>query len=353
MLADIPITFSEWNIANPSIGGFVTTANTGTLEVLLHLTQGAGQPGLDIVRIGEPGRRRWPGHCAQHHGSAPAASLPADRHHPARRRGQRRYCSGAPIGPVGAATAPFQVHRLLCHGRNGYGLRVIARQLPERIRDNRRPARSRWPQQVASSLVRGAASAQRMGPRAGVLGVGGRLWPLHRSADLRGGSRRLSAPGGKVRLHVPPVFLRSPEHEPPVHLSPIRRAALRAVAADVLQCRIGAGRLDDGQPDCTDRRARSFRAAGQALARQGGDLASRPGAHPARPAPQSGADHHRLRAGEPVRDVPRHVGPPQRAPHRQAPAAAGDRHRVGRGGEAHSAAVPSLSGADPTLACAR
>jgi polyisoprenoid-binding protein YceI len=44
VLADIPITFTEWNIANPSIGGFVTTANSGTLEVLLHLTQGAGNP---------------------------------------------------------------------------------------------------------------------------------------------------------------------------------------------------------------------------------------------------------------------------------------------------------------------
>jgi YceI-like domain len=44
VLADISIPFSEWNIANPSIGGFVTTANTGTLEVLLHLTQGAGNP---------------------------------------------------------------------------------------------------------------------------------------------------------------------------------------------------------------------------------------------------------------------------------------------------------------------
>jgi polyisoprenoid-binding protein YceI len=44
VLADIPITFSEWNIANPSVGGFVTTANSGTLEVLLHLTQGAGNP---------------------------------------------------------------------------------------------------------------------------------------------------------------------------------------------------------------------------------------------------------------------------------------------------------------------
>jgi polyisoprenoid-binding protein YceI len=44
ILADIPITFSDWNIANPSIGGFVTTANSGTLEVLLHLTQGPGNP---------------------------------------------------------------------------------------------------------------------------------------------------------------------------------------------------------------------------------------------------------------------------------------------------------------------
>ena len=44
VLADISIPFSEWDIANPSIGGFVTTANTGTLEVLLHLTQGPGNP---------------------------------------------------------------------------------------------------------------------------------------------------------------------------------------------------------------------------------------------------------------------------------------------------------------------
>jgi polyisoprenoid-binding protein YceI len=44
VLADVSIPFSEWNIANPSIGGFVTTANSGTLEVLLHLTQGPGNP---------------------------------------------------------------------------------------------------------------------------------------------------------------------------------------------------------------------------------------------------------------------------------------------------------------------
>jgi polyisoprenoid-binding protein YceI len=42
VLADIPITFGEWDISNPSVGGFVTTQSTGTLEVLLDLTQGPG-----------------------------------------------------------------------------------------------------------------------------------------------------------------------------------------------------------------------------------------------------------------------------------------------------------------------
>jgi polyisoprenoid-binding protein YceI len=44
VLADITVPFAEWNIANPSIGGFVTTADQGTLEVLLILTQGPGNP---------------------------------------------------------------------------------------------------------------------------------------------------------------------------------------------------------------------------------------------------------------------------------------------------------------------
>ena len=60
VLADITIPFSEWNIANPSIGGFVTTANSGTLEVLLHLSEGAGNPasnsssGTGVVGGGGP-----------------------------------------------------------------------------------------------------------------------------------------------------------------------------------------------------------------------------------------------------------------------------------------------------------
>jgi polyisoprenoid-binding protein YceI len=41
-LAEIPIKFSTWNIANPSVGGFVTTADHGTLEVLLSMTSAKG-----------------------------------------------------------------------------------------------------------------------------------------------------------------------------------------------------------------------------------------------------------------------------------------------------------------------
>jgi polyisoprenoid-binding protein YceI len=41
-LADLPIVFADWNIANPSVGGLVTTADSGTLEVLVDLTTGAG-----------------------------------------------------------------------------------------------------------------------------------------------------------------------------------------------------------------------------------------------------------------------------------------------------------------------
>jgi len=46
VLADIPIRFSTWGIANPSISGFVTTSDSGTLEALLHFTQGAGNPAV-------------------------------------------------------------------------------------------------------------------------------------------------------------------------------------------------------------------------------------------------------------------------------------------------------------------
>lgn len=44
VLADATVVFAEWHIENPSVGGFVTTANRGTLEVLLHLVKGAVRP---------------------------------------------------------------------------------------------------------------------------------------------------------------------------------------------------------------------------------------------------------------------------------------------------------------------
>ena len=44
VLADVPIVFANWDISNPSVGGFVTTKSTGTLEVLLNLVRGAGNP---------------------------------------------------------------------------------------------------------------------------------------------------------------------------------------------------------------------------------------------------------------------------------------------------------------------
>lgn len=45
-LVDLPIAFAQWDIANPSLGGFVTTADSGTLEVLVYLTTGPGNPAV-------------------------------------------------------------------------------------------------------------------------------------------------------------------------------------------------------------------------------------------------------------------------------------------------------------------
>ncbi|MHB1533893.1 MAG: YceI family protein [Acidimicrobiales bacterium] len=39
VLGDADITFADWRIANPSVAGFVTTADHGTLEVLLRLNK--------------------------------------------------------------------------------------------------------------------------------------------------------------------------------------------------------------------------------------------------------------------------------------------------------------------------
>jgi len=55
ILADVPIVFANWDISNPSVGGFVTTQNSGTLEVLLHLVRGAGNPASASTSSGSGG----------------------------------------------------------------------------------------------------------------------------------------------------------------------------------------------------------------------------------------------------------------------------------------------------------
>jgi polyisoprenoid-binding protein YceI len=50
-LADINVVFADWDISNPSVGGFVTTQNHGTLEVLLHLTKSAGNPSYASTNV--------------------------------------------------------------------------------------------------------------------------------------------------------------------------------------------------------------------------------------------------------------------------------------------------------------
>jgi polyisoprenoid-binding protein YceI len=55
ILADVPIVFANWDISNPSVGGFVTTQNSGTLEVLLHFVRGAGNPASASTSSGSGG----------------------------------------------------------------------------------------------------------------------------------------------------------------------------------------------------------------------------------------------------------------------------------------------------------
>jgi polyisoprenoid-binding protein YceI len=55
VLADIPIVFANWDISNPNVGGFVTTHDQGTLEVLLHMVRGSGNPASTSTTSGSSG----------------------------------------------------------------------------------------------------------------------------------------------------------------------------------------------------------------------------------------------------------------------------------------------------------
>jgi hypothetical protein len=53
--AEIPIVFANWGISNPSVGGFVTTKNSGAVEDVLHLVRGAGNPAASSSSQGSNG----------------------------------------------------------------------------------------------------------------------------------------------------------------------------------------------------------------------------------------------------------------------------------------------------------
>ena len=76
-LADLPILFSHWNIANPSVGGFVTTANSGTLEVLVFLTMGAGNPASTASGATNSGPGGAPGQVTVPSTTVPKITIPA------------------------------------------------------------------------------------------------------------------------------------------------------------------------------------------------------------------------------------------------------------------------------------
>ena len=76
-LADIPIEFSNWDIQNPSLG-FVTTADDGTLEALLHLTRGAGNAAAGRAsNSGTNGQQGAPGPVTVPSTTVPPLTIPS------------------------------------------------------------------------------------------------------------------------------------------------------------------------------------------------------------------------------------------------------------------------------------
>jgi len=97
VLADINIVFENWDIANPSFTGFVTTQDHGILEVLLHLTKAAGNAAVKTTSVSSSGPFPGGGHHAfpgGEHGKSPGGA-----HH--------AFPGGAPgEGPGGPITVP-------------------------------------------------------------------------------------------------------------------------------------------------------------------------------------------------------------------------------------------------------
>jgi polyisoprenoid-binding protein YceI len=74
-LAAVPIVFANWDIPNPSIGGFVTTNSSGTLEVLVHLTKGTGNPA--VSGSGSPSSGGAPGPVTVPKTTVPRITIPS------------------------------------------------------------------------------------------------------------------------------------------------------------------------------------------------------------------------------------------------------------------------------------
>ena len=100
-LADINIVFANWDISNPSIGGFVTTQDHGTLEVLLDLTKGTGNPAYASTNVGStnsgppagPGAGGFPG-------GRPPGKFPGGKFHHGHPGGGGFHGGGPPGGNI-------------------------------------------------------------------------------------------------------------------------------------------------------------------------------------------------------------------------------------------------------------
>lgn len=106
-LADINVVFADWKISNPSVGGFVTTQDHGTLEVLLHLTKGTGNPAYATANVTNSGPANGSG-AGNSPGRHPAGRFPRGRFPGGKFPGGHPGAGGPPGGgpPGGNITVP-------------------------------------------------------------------------------------------------------------------------------------------------------------------------------------------------------------------------------------------------------
>lgn len=99
---DIAITFANWDIPNPSFGSFVTTADQGTLEFLLHLGQGA----TPVTTTTAPASSNTGGPGGGYGGRPPSGGYPGGGHPPSGGGGSPGGPGGGPGVTVSPTTTP-------------------------------------------------------------------------------------------------------------------------------------------------------------------------------------------------------------------------------------------------------